>query len=81
MIFGLLNCSLLLNHEINRLHCIVHTVRTERDTENVILQNAIFAMMHDFGVLRDGKQTSAEGDAYIPDKKDAARLKLRFASG
>lgn len=38
-------------------------------------------MMHDFGVLRDGKQTSAEGDAYIPDKKDAARLKLRFASG
>ncbi|CAC5396671.1 APOD [Mytilus coruscus] len=28
----------------------------------------------------DGKQTSAEGDAYIPEKSDAARLKLRFAS-
>merc|ERR1711860_241656 len=28
----------------------------------------------------DGQKTDAEGDAYIPDKNDAARLKLRFAS-
>ena len=30
---------------------------------------------------RDGKETTAEGDGFIPDPKDPARLKIQFASG
>ena len=41
----------------------------------------VFKYLRIFPFFRDGKETTAEGDGFIPDPKDPARLKIQFAKG